>query len=318
MWRPLLRFALLGAVLFAVDRAFLREPPLPPPVVVSAARLEALREESRRLGAPQDAPAIAALVQAEVDDELLVRRARALGFDRDDPVVIQRLVQNLRFAGADPDRDDASLYAEALELGLDRSDPVVRRRLVQRMRLELEAGALGQEPGKEELRRRYAADAARYAEPPRTRFAQLFFARGHEPRARAALEALRAGAVAPAQAAAQGEPFLHSPLQPPQAEAELAARFGREFAEALAALPVGSWQGPVPSAYGQHLVYIEERTPAGQAPFESVREQVRLSLLAERRARALEEELAKLRAGVRVVIDGPMPAATPADSTAGG
>jgi len=318
MWRALLRFSLLGALLFGADRLFLRAPPAPEPVVVSSARLEALRQESQRFGAAQDPAALAALVQAEVDDELLYRRARALGLDRNDPVVVQRLVQNLRFAGADPDRDDASLYAEALSLGLDRSDPLVRRRLVQRMRLELEGVAQGEEPAEAELRKRYDADAARYQLPARTRFVQLYFARGHEAQARDALAKLRAENVAPADAAARGEPFLHPFAQPPQADAELASRFGREFAEALAALPPGSWQGPVPSAYGQHLVYIEERTSAGQAPFETVREQVRLSVLAERRATALAQELARMREGVPVVIEGATPGATPADSRAGG
>ena len=81
-------------------------------------------------------------IRAEVDDELLYRKAKRLGFDRDDPVVQRRLVQNMRFAGADPERDAASLYAEALDLGMHESDPVVRRRLVQRMRLAIEAEAL--------------------------------------------------------------------------------------------------------------------------------------------------------------------------------
>jgi parvulin-like peptidyl-prolyl isomerase len=318
MWRALLRFFLLGALLFAADRAFLREALAPEPVVVSSARLEALREESARFGAAQDPAALAALVQAEVDDELLYRRARALGLDHNDPVVVQRLVQNLRFAGADPERDDASLYAEALSLGLDRSDPLVRRRLVQRMRLELEGAAQGAEPTEAELHQRYEADAARYQLPARTRFAQLYFARGHDAQARDVLVRLRAENVAPADAAARGEPFLHPFAQPPQAETELAARFGREFAEALAALPADSWQGPVPSAYGQHLVYVDERTPAGQAPFETVREQVRLSLLADRRAAALAQELARMREGVPVVIEGAAPPATPAGSRAGG
>jgi len=320
MWRAFLRFFLLGALLFAADRVLLREPGTAEPVVVSGTRLEALRQESLRFGGAQDPAALAALVQAEVDDELLYRRARALGLERDDPVVVQRLVMNLRFAGADPERDDASLYEEALSLGLDRSDPIVRRRLVQRMRLELEGAAQGPDPTEAELRQRYEADAARYQLPARTRFAQLYFARGHEAQARAALAALQAEHAAPADAAARGEPFLHPFAQPAQADTELAARFGREFAEALAVLPVGTWQGPVPSAYGQHLVYVEERTPAGQAPFETVREQLRLSVLAERRARSLAQELARMREGVPVLIEGAgnAPAATPADSPAGG
>lgn len=303
MWRPLLRFALLGALLFAGERVFLYEAPPPEPVVLSSERLEALRAEALRQGGARDEDALAALVQAQVDDVLLERRARELGLDRDDPVVVRRLVQNLRFAGADASRDDASLYQEALALGLDRSDPLVRRRLVQRMRLLLEATALAREPSEAELRARYEADGSRAEQPSRTRFAQLYFARGHAQRARERLARLRAQQTSPEDAVMQGEPFLHPFQQPAQADAELAARFGREFADALRALPAGAWQGPVPSAYGQHLVYIQERTPAGRASFESVRESLRLEWLAERRARALEAELARLREGVEVVVE---------------
>ena len=103
---------------------------------------------------------------------------------------------------------------------------------------------------------------------------------------------------------AQGEPFLHPPAQPPLSDQELALRFGADFAAALAPLPAGAWQGPIPSAYGQHLVYVVERTPAGLAPFERVREPVRLGFLAERRARVLAEELARMRAEVEVVVEG--------------
>ncbi len=306
MWRPLLRFALLGALLFTAERVFLAEPPRPQPVVLSAARLEALRAEAARLGFPQDERALAALVQAEVDDELLYRRALELGLDRDDPVVQRRLVQNLRFAGAGPERDDASLYAEALALGLDRSDPVVRRRLVQRMRLVLEARALAAEPSEAELRARYEADAARFALPARTRFAQLYFAREHAAAAQAVKARLQTEQAPPEAAGAQGEPFLHPALQPPQSEAELAGRFGVDFARAVTGLPPGAWEGPVESAYGHHLVYVYERTPAGRAPYESVRSQLRLGMQAERRARILEAELARLRAGALVVM-APLP-----------
>jgi parvulin-like peptidyl-prolyl isomerase len=319
VWRPLLRFAVLGALLFAGERLWLREPSPPEPVLIPAARLEALREQALALGARPDEQALAALVQAEVDDELLCRRARELGLDRDDPVVIRRLVQNLRFAGADASRDDASLYAEALELGLDRSDPVVRRRLVQRARMAIEAEAPVPEPSEAELRARYEADAARFTQPARTRIAQLYFARGREDAARALLAQLRAEGAAPAQAAGRGDPFLHPLEQPPLSDDELAARFGRELADAIAPLPQGSWQGPLPSAYGLHLVYVQERTPAGRAPFESVREQLALRLRAEQRARALEAELARLRAGVEVRIESATAeSATPAGSRAGG
>jgi parvulin-like peptidyl-prolyl isomerase len=310
VWRPLLLFSVLGALLFGADRAFLRTPPRPEPVRISKAQLASLESEVAALGGAQSEDALASMVQAEVDDELLYRKALAAGLDRDDPVVKRRLVQNLRFAGADENRSDADLYQEALELGLDKSDPLVRRRLVQQVRMAIEAQALSPEPTEAELRAWYAANPARFEEPARTRFVQLYFAREHAAAASALLRELAAASSGPDSPDAQGEPFLHPAAQPPLSDQELALRFGAEFASALAALPTGSWQGPIPSAYGQHLVYVVERTPAGVAPFESVREPVRLGFLAERRARVLADELARMRHGVEVVVEGAAPTAT--------
>ena len=90
-----------------------------------------------------------ALVRPEVDDELLYREAIALGFDRDDPVIFNRLVMNMRFAGAEEGREAADLYREARELGMHLTDIVVRRRLVQRMRLLIESRAAEPEPAGE-------------------------------------------------------------------------------------------------------------------------------------------------------------------------
>ena len=311
MWRPLLLFTLLGGLLFAGERAFLREPPRPEPVRISAERLAALEADVAGLGADRSEAALASLVQSEVDDELLYRRALELGFDRDDPVVRRRLVQNLRFAGAGPERDDASLYQEALELGMDRSDPLVHRRLVQRMRLTLEAQALAPEPTEAELRAWYAAHPERFEEPARTRFVQLYFAREHADAARALQRKLAAQGAGPDAPDARGEPFLHPAAQPPLSDSELALRFGAEFADGLAAVPAGAWQGPIASAYGHHLVFVVERMPAGLAPFDEVRETVRLGFLAERRERVLEQELSRMRAGVEVIVEGSAPRAVP-------
>ena len=126
-----------------------------------------------------------------MNDELLYREARRQGFVLDDPVVQRRLVQNMRFAGADSERDAASLFSEALKLGMDRSDPVVRRRLVQRMRLAIESEALEPEPTQAELRERYDAHRDSYRQAARVRLVQIFFDGEPAGEARTELERLR-------------------------------------------------------------------------------------------------------------------------------
>ena len=279
-WRPLLQFALLGAALFAADRLWWsRVGPLP--AVIRAASA------------------------ADADEELLYRSALARGYERDDPVVFRRLVQNLRFAGAADSRSDEDLFDEAVALRMHESDPVVRRRLVSRMRLDLEAEAAAGDPDEAALRDYYQRNAASYQSAERVRIAQLYFRGDREREARRVLARLRADATPPERALRLGDPFLHGADQPLQSRDELAGRFGADFAEGVFAAPPGVWSGPIPSAYGVHLVFARERDPARALSFEEVREPVRLAVIAERRAAALERGLQALRSGVRVVIEPP-------------
>jgi parvulin-like peptidyl-prolyl isomerase len=308
MARPVLHFFLLGAALLAVERLVVSSGTDPnPPVVIGAERVAELRRQTVAGSAALAEAELAARIAAEVDDELLYRRALALGLDRGDTVVRNRLIQNMRFAGADPERDDASLYEEALALGLDRTDLVVRRRLVQSMRLSIESRARRVEPDEAALRSWFEAHAERFVRPARVRVTQVFFDRGREAEARAALAALSdAGPAAPA---GLGDPFLHPAAQPLQSERELARRFGPEFARAAFSLEPERWSGPVPSAYGFHLVWLHERTAAEPLDLDDVRSEVQYAVLAERADRELAQELARLRQGVEVRIGAP---ATPA------
>jgi hypothetical protein len=279
-WRRLLEFAVLGTTLFAGDRLWWSRA-APVPAVIRADSAEA------------------------ADDELLYREALARGYDRDDPVVFQRLVQNLRFAGGGDSRGDEELFDEALALRMHESDPVVRRRLVTRMRLELEGEAPAGDPDETTLRDYYQRNAANYHSAERVRISQLYFRGDHEREARRALAHLRAAATPPESALRLGDPFLHGADQPLQSRDELAGRFGAEFAQGVFDAPSGEWSGPIPSAYGVHLVFVRDREPARALAFEEVREPVRLAVIAERRAAALDRGLRALRSGVRVVIELP-------------
>jgi hypothetical protein len=324
MARPLVHFLALGLLLFVTDRLWTRTrgdvAAAPPPVVISAQRFEQLRSvASARTGRPLEAAQLEALVDAEVADELLYRQALAYGFDRDDPVVFNRLVQNMRFAGADPERAAQDLYEDARELGMHRRDLVVRRRLIQRMRLLLESRV--EEPSESELRAYFEAQAPELLRPARLRLTQIFFTEPHADAAARALDGLTSRGLDPAAALGSGsapgpgeaagpeeglgDPFLHASAQPPQSEQELARRFGAEFAHAVFGLETGRWWGPVASAYGVHLVWIHERSAPELPPFEEVRAKLRYGLLAERGAEAVAAALAELRRGVEVRVESP-------------
>ena len=96
-----------------------------------------------------------------------------------------------------------------------------------------------------------------------------------EPTAHGLLVRLRAEAVTPEQAGAYGDRGLVASNLPALPDVELQRRFGHRFVKHLHRLPVGSWQGPVPSRYGLHLVFVQAHIPGRIAALAEVRTEVR-------------------------------------------
>lgn len=293
--RPLLRFALLGALVFCGELALRAFAPAAPPAA---------------LPGPGHVPGASGL-----HDAAWFREALRLGLHREDFIVQQRLARNMRFVNPDDTRSDAALAAEAIALGMHRSDLVVRRRLVQKMKLRIHEALRRTPPGEAELRAYWEQNAQRFMQPERVRISQLYFLdrSGAEAALAALKDAAKQGAAVRAaqrqgavQAGAEqggvqhtgdetGNPALRGdPLPLPRdlplhARRELEQRFGPGFADAAFAAPLGRWVGPALSSYGFHLLFLHERHPAGLSDFESVRTALREALLFERGEAAVAE-----------------------------
>jgi peptidyl-prolyl cis-trans isomerase C len=61
--------------------------------------------------------------------------------------------------------------------------------------------------------------------------------------------------------------------------------FGAKFTRSLFQLEPGSWQGPIESGFGWHLVWVDSMTPARVPAFEEVEPEVRSEWVAEQRAK---------------------------------
>lgn len=192
------------------------------------------------------------------------------------------------------------LYREAKRLGLDHDDTIVRRRLAQKMEFLMQDTAAIPEASEDELRRFYEEHRERYAEPERFSFSHVFFSserRGAdaESDARALLGELDREDGEGAAWREAGDPFMLRREYGARSADEIAELLGGSFAEALNGLETGSWQGPVPSAYGQHLVRISSRVPARQPPLEEVRDRVLEDLYFSRRSEANAKAFTELR-----------------------
>lgn len=315
--RPALHFLILGALLVAGDRFLCRDAretsSRRPTIAIERERIEALRSGwLASTGEAPDAAVLRALVEAEIDDELLLAEARARGLEVGDPVVRARLARNVGFMRGEDERTaragDAQRVESAFALGLERSDLVVRRRLIERMRAELETSE-STRPSETEIEARFARESSRLTGAARVRLSHVFLSRD---RRGASLEADAAklreelatdGRVGEA-AIARGDAFLLGHAFPPRAQAELERDFGAAFARAVFALSPGRVSEPIASSYGLHLVVVHERSAGTRPSLAAERARIEAELAREREAIALRKALDALRARYEIRVDG--------------
>jgi hypothetical protein len=199
------------------------------------------------------------------------------------------------------------LYREALALGLDRDDSQVRQRLVEKMTFLSEDLLPAEPPSDEEVAAFFEANRETFIEPARVDFEQLYFSPsahgdGIIAAAEDALEALAGGADPDTLGDSSTVPRVREAAT---AEA-LSADLGEEYATGVLALADdGAWHGPIRSFFGVHLVRVTARTEARTPALEEIRERVVLALNAERRRDVNEQAYQDLRERYDIVIEIP-------------
>ena len=310
---PALHFLVLGALLFtlqgirqsdsAAENAEARR------IAIDRERMAQLERDFAAQTGRRPGPAeTVRLVDREVEEEILYREALARGLLDRDGGVQTRLIQKMLFLESDRSLEEApDLLARAIELGLHREDVVVRRILVQKMRLLGSSLTPQQRPTEAQLRAVYRAQSESLRAPDRRTLVHVFLSRDRHGEETVALAdrlaaKLRAQGISPADGLREGDPFPLGHRLEARSRADLARQFGGSFGDAtFAALP-GRWSDPIPSAYGSHLVFVEEVVPGEVPPFETVAERLRLQLEQERREKNLEALLADLRTRYEVVL----------------
>ena len=273
---PLLHFLMLGAALFAANAYLTRAG------VDSAApkRIELTLDELRQIAIyfqaqwrrPPTQDEFTALVEGKVKQEVL--------------------------------------YREALAMGLDKDDEIVRRRMAQKMQFIAEDVASAYEPSTTELRKWYDTNSAKFAQPGRITFRQLYFSpdqRGthaHDDAAKALTQLARAPIDAKL-ARSVSDPMLLQDYYGDRSSEQIAKDFGPSFATALFKLTPGSWHGPIESGFGWHLVFVDSIVPGRIPAFEEVEGDVKTAWLGEQKAIAWQKAYDAMRAKYVVLLPKP-------------
>ena len=273
---PLLHFLLLGAALFAAYGYLDRD--------------RSGVEPSRQIQLTLDD-----LGQLEVYFESQWRRPPT-------PEELERLVENKV--------QEEVLYREALALGLDKDDTIVKRRMAQKMQFLAEDVAAAHEPSTDELRSWYEKNRDVFALPSRLSFRHLYFStdrRGARARDDAAKSlAMLAGEPQDSKLAASlADPFMLQDYYGDRTAEQLAKEFGPPFAQSVARLAPGSWQGPIESGYGWHLVFVDNVVPGRTPAFEEVEPDAKTAWLGEQKERAWREAYETMRAKYTVLLPAP-------------
>lgn len=161
---------------------------------------------------------------------------------------------------------------EALALGLDRDDAVIRRRLRQKMEFLTTSIAGSVEPKDDDLRAYFSENSEKYTLPGRIEFEQIFLGeRPGEGDVASVREALSDGA----DPNMLGQRTMLPQSLGPAVGSTIDRNFGRGFSSQMDDFKVGTWQGPIQSSFGLHLVRVLQRFPATEPDLESVRDDVR-------------------------------------------
>jgi PPIC-type PPIASE domain len=208
---------------------------------------------------------------------------------------------------------DEIFYREGRAAGLDRDDSVIRRRVRQKMEFLAEDMAAA-EPSDEELGVYLASNAERFLTEDRLTFHHVFLSatrRGSalDGDAQQIADTL-ARTSASAHTATIGDPFLLGEEFRELSQSDVARMFGEGFAKQLSAVEPGRWQGPIPSSFGVHLVFVDERTKGNLPPLDIVREAVQREWLNARRIEAEEKLYRTLRDRYQIVVETLPKAAT--------
>ena len=254
---------MLGAALFALFGMFGKkdEAEAPAKIVISAQRVATLEDGfARTWRRPPTEQELQGLVDDYIRDEVFYREGRAAGLDRDDVIIRRRVRQKMEFLAED---------------------------------------MVAVEPSEQQLTAYLASHPERFRTEERLTFHHVFLSATRLGSAmendskQLATALARASAVE--NAVALGDPFLLGEEFRSLTPSDIARTFGEGFAKQIAATEPGQWQGPIPSGFGLHFVFVDERTPGNQPRLDAVRQAVQKEWLNERRLEAEQMLYRKLR-----------------------
>jgi hypothetical protein len=159
------------------------------------------------------------------------------------------------------------------------------------------------QPNETELNKYFVDNENKYKIPARISFTHIYFSL--DKRGARALEdsKLVLTELDAPRAPELGDRFMMEYDFVRDTPSEVTRLFGSGFAEQLFALETNTWQGPIASGYGYHLVRINEKIDARVPELASVIEKVRTDFMFEQRQKTNKEIYDKFKERYEIVIE---------------
>jgi PPIC-type PPIASE domain len=206
-------------------------------------------------------------------------------------------------------------YREALALGLDRDDAPIRQRLRQKMEFISEDVAAQAQPTGEQLRSYLSDHPEKFRIDKHFTFTQVYLdpvRHGRHLKSDAQQMLAQLNKSGPrADVSNMGDPFLLEGNTENVSSRDVAREYGEKFAASLAELPIGKWAGPVESGLGMHLVCVTNRTDGRLPQLDEVREAVRREWANDYRLESNRKFYEALLNRYTVTVELPSPPADP-------
>jgi len=265
---PLLHFLIIGAVIFVVFTVVNKEEATVSgnKIVISSAEIERLMDNwSKKLNRPPTETELQGLIESYIKEEVY--------------------------------------YREALALGLDQNDTILRRRLMQKMEFLSNDLADLNQPDETELNKYFVDNQGKYKLPARMSFTHIYFSL--DKRGAMALEDSKKvlSELNVPRAPERGDSFMMEYDFIQETPFEVVRLFGKGFADELFTLRINTWQGPIESGYGLHLVRISEKVESRMPELASVIDKVRTDLMFEQRQKMNKEIYEKFKERYEIVVE---------------
>ena len=257
---PLVHFIILGALLFAGHMLWQRHVTKADyTITVTAAELERqaliFAGENRRQPTDED---LKALLFSHVEEQVLMREAQRLGLGEDDTIIRRRLAQKMRFIIEDvdaPPLPDAAVLKSWFEDNLDK-----------------------------------------FITPEKRSFSHIYLSpETHGDDIDSKAQALLSDLTSPAQDwKSLGDPFMMKRQFKGLSLLETTRLFGADFAKDIFEVEDDKWQGPVESAFGMHLIRIDNIKPHSVPTLDEVRPDVETAWRNEVQRQANQDKLKTL------------------------